>query len=155
MRTKKQLGYEVSCDVRESKGVLGWEVWVQSAVAGPSELLDHILSFLNNWAESDLSEMSAEKFKLQKKALTTEKKEIPHTVAEEASEIWTDIAAGRPPFSDLRIGDQINSLDKQSIMEFFNDNIIKSHKLLCVAVIGKGSKWVADEERTKMSHNLK
>jgi nardilysin len=152
LRTQKQLGYEVACDVRETGNLYGFEIWVQSAVASPSEVLGHIQMFLRDFYNTKLGEMSEEQFHQQAVSLAEEKREPPHSLGEETGELWKEVLNGRNRWSfELEVADFLEkSINLEEFKEFVEEFLFVSKRKLCIAVCGKGSKYTEAEEKPKL-----
>ncbi|CAJ1351587.1 unnamed protein product, partial [Effrenium voratum] len=81
LRTKQQLGYSVGCNMRDSFGVLGFSIYVLSAVQRPPVLLERVDAFLKDFTRQ-LREWPSEKLlgakrELQRFGKELEKIDIP------------------------------------------------------------------------------
>ncbi|OQS07380.1 nardilysin [Thraustotheca clavata] len=97
LRTKQQLGYEVSCTVRVTQGILGFGVKVVSASTPSSAILSSINSFLNDF-ENTLKTMDQEKFHDHVVAQIHEKQEPDTNLFAKTSRFWTEIHSKRYAF---------------------------------------------------------
>jgi len=63
LRNKEQLGYYVSCSMRNSRGVLGFMFLIQSAAHDPVYLEKRIHGFIDEFYTSGLTESAVNEFK--------------------------------------------------------------------------------------------
>jgi secreted Zn-dependent insulinase-like peptidase len=151
LRTKRQLGYEVACGARGGAGVIGFEYWVQSAAKSPSELLRHMYEFVENF-QVTLEKMEEEEFRSTVESVIHTLREKPHSLGEEAGELWTDIVRKRN-FHHYRIMAewlQKHMLEqkggKQVFMEWYREQVVLNEQRLGIVVIGAGSPWRRETE---------
>ncbi|CAJ1448902.1 unnamed protein product [Effrenium voratum] len=97
LRTKQQLGYSVGCNMRDSFGVLGFSIYVLSAVQRPPVLLERVDAFLKDFTRQ-LREWPSEKFASHIVGLGGRKLEPKRTLADMHGACWSEISFGRPMF---------------------------------------------------------
>merc|ERR1711881_113472 len=60
LRTKQQLGYDVSCSVHVSHDVLGWSISLQSSNSKPLDIVEKIMAFLKSF-RAKIAELNHER----------------------------------------------------------------------------------------------
>ena len=101
LRTKKQIGYSVSCGVKWTCGVVGMEWHVVSAVMKPSEIEAAIDAFLASWP-SKMASLDVEEWDEAVKGLAREKSEPFDSVADEAEFLHGEVTSGRRAWGVVR-----------------------------------------------------
>ena len=90
LRTEKQLGYIVSSGVYPVYDVAGLYFVVQSPVAGPAPLKQHINGFIDDSLEA-LAAISPEQFEQYRRALRLRLAESPKNLWQQGGRYWRDI----------------------------------------------------------------
>eukprot|EP00927_Polykrikos_kofoidii_P031696 TRINITY_DN27205_c0_g1_i1.p1 TRINITY_DN27205_c0_g1~~TRINITY_DN27205_c0_g1_i1.p1 ORF type:complete len:1209 (+),score=189.92 TRINITY_DN27205_c0_g1_i1:56-3682(+) len=90
LRTKRQLGYDVSCGSRESAGILGFFISIQSCTAEPVEILRQIEVFLEGFRDK-LETIGEEKLWDHRCALAASKLEPCRSLDSAQSDVWSEI----------------------------------------------------------------
>jgi len=94
IRTKDQFGYDVSCDVRWSWGIMGFLFSIVSNNKSAKEATERIDDFLRSFHEQ-LQRMGANEFIEAKIAVAKEKLEMFNSLNEETDSYWEEIRDGR------------------------------------------------------------
>jgi secreted Zn-dependent insulinase-like peptidase len=102
LRTKEQLGYSVSCGFRQTSGVLGYCVRLQSERFQPAHLQLRVESFLTGFRDHLIAMGDAE-FYRNVLALVQNKLRRDSNVHEEAERYWGEISERRYQFDRLRM----------------------------------------------------
>lgn len=142
LRTQEQLGYSVFCTCRNTFGILGFSVTVQTQAGKFSaEHIDcRIDAFLDGFGEL-LSAMTLEDFKSQVDSLIELKEHEDLSLAEEADRNWTEILDQTYLFDRKhREVDSLRKLTKQDVHQWFVSHWKggNKYKKLSVQVIGSG-----------------
>ncbi|TMW57481.1 hypothetical protein Poli38472_003406 [Pythium oligandrum] len=98
LRTQQQLGYEVYCMVRETHGVLGFSVSVQSASHSTGEIALRIDEFLHETFWLFLQNLSAEVFQKHLESVKRMKTREDATLSEETDRYWEEVHSRRLAF---------------------------------------------------------
>jgi nardilysin len=93
LRTKEQLGYDVSCSNRDTFGVLGFSITVNAqATKNSTEHVDRRIEEFVKQASQLLKDMSSETFETTKKDLIKMKRCTDVHLKEEFDRNWSEIA---------------------------------------------------------------
>jgi insulysin len=121
LRTKEQLGYLVHSSLTYSRGVVGMRFIVQSSKKAPDYLEQRIEAFLAKF-ESELQEMTDEKFTTHRAALIAKKLEKDKNLHQETSSHWGEIVKHRFHFNRRRdTAKHLESVTKDDILSFFRN----------------------------------
>ncbi|XP_073259534.1 nardilysin-like [Porites lutea] len=142
LRTREQLGYSVFCTCRNTFGILGFSVTVQTQAGKFSaEHVDgRIDAFLDEFGEM-LKSMTNEDFKSQVDSLIELKEHEDLSLAEEAERNWIEVLDQTYLFDRRRREVNIlKNLTKEDIDEWFRSHRKhgNNYKKLSVQVIGSG-----------------
>ncbi|KAK9498642.1 hypothetical protein O3M35_003228 [Rhynocoris fuscipes] len=118
LRTQEQLGYDVSCTIRDTFGILGFTVSVNSQVDKHSVdyVETRITEFLNSFVKT-LEEMPDEEFNDTKQSLIKIKQCVDIHLKEEVKRNWSEIESGEYAFDRLE-------KEIKHITEFTKDEVI-------------------------------
>lgn len=120
LRTKEQLGYQVSCAASNDMGVLGLTIEVQSARRTPSFLDRRIRAFLASF-RGWLTRLSPEAFHRYVRGRALDLARPFNNVYEEASFMWGEISSGRLLFNRLATEiEELKRTTQQHMLEFFD-----------------------------------
>jgi len=134
LRTKQQLGYSVSCSVRDSHGVLGFSIHVLSAVQRPPVLLQRIEAFIANFS-SHIRSLGADKFSSHVASLASRWLEPIRTLYALQSACWTEILSGYPVFDrSERDAAILGTVTQSELCEFF-DTYLSANALARACVV--------------------
>ena len=92
LRTKQQLGYDVSSSHFLTATTIGFQVFIQGR-SKPQFLDERIDSFLSDYAET-IANMTKEEFKGHKRSLITKQGEKSKGLGEESKRLWNHIKGG-------------------------------------------------------------
>merc|ERR1719316_2612685 len=95
LRTKEQLGYSVGCSTKDTHGVLGFSIYILSAVQRPPVLLERIETFLQDFGKR-LRDFGPDKFASHARALAGRWLEPLRKLSEVQSTCWSEIVSGNP-----------------------------------------------------------
>lgn len=155
LRTIQQLGYEVSCCVRDTHGVLGFSIAVQSASHASSEIAVRIDHFVHDSFLHHLLELSAETFAAHVATLQRHKSRLDAHLQAETDRYWEEIQSRRLDFdADREIVAVLDQCTLPELIEYYkkwlfanseNDTGSGARKLR-VHVVGKSSHFVPLEK---------
>lgn len=94
LRTKEQLGYDVSCDVRWTYGIMGFLFKVVTNVKSASHVQSRIENFLSGFRET-LASMPEDSFRENLVGLVSEKLDMFNSLDEATDSYWEEIRDGR------------------------------------------------------------
>ena len=141
LRTKEQLGYTVYNTLRNTYGILGMSISVNSqATKFTADFVDErIESFLNWFCHEKLVNLSTEDFNSAITTLVTMKSQADVTLSEEVDRHWSEIVNAEYFFD--RLTEEIKlleSCDKDKMVEFCTKLLSKSdsRRKLSVQVVG-------------------
>jgi len=142
LRTQEQLGYSVFCTCRNTFGILGFSVTVQTQAGKFSaEHVDNRIEvFLDEFGEM-LTSLSNEDFKSQVDSLIELKEHEDLSLADEAERNWTEVLDQTYIFDRRRREvESLRKITKEDIHQWFVSHRTGGHKYrkLSVQVIGSG-----------------
>ncbi|DBA04210.1 TPA: hypothetical protein N0F65_004318 [Lagenidium giganteum] len=137
LRTKQELGYDVSCTVRITHGVLGFGVMVQSSQFAAEHIATCVDRFMIDF-EAAIGALSDQHFADHVAAQIQKKLEPDHNLLEATHRIWYEIASGRMEFDiDEKLAEEFKTCTKHEMIEFYRSWILANPKKLVVMVRGK------------------
>jgi len=139
LRTKQELGYDVSCTVRVTNGVLGFGVMVQSSLFAAEYISACVDRFMVDFEEA-IEMMADEHFHDHIQAQILLKLEPDHNLLETTHSYWYEITSRRLAFDmDARLAKEMETLTKPEMAQLYREWILQSPKKLLVHVIGRGN----------------
>ena len=157
LRTKEQLGYSVSCGVRNTFGALGFCFSVVSAKVSPPEIEERVESFLEQFVET-VRGMAEEEWRQNVKSAVEAKHQQDQTLGEEAERHWGQLSSGRYEFfQQLEIAERISSTTKEAFLAWFGRHIsAKSdeRRALRVRVFGRESEGRGEDQGSYSAGDL-
>jgi secreted Zn-dependent insulinase-like peptidase len=144
LRTKQELGYEVSCTVHITHGILGFSVKVQSSDFAPEYLSLCMDRFLIEFAEA-IDLMTDEHFKDHINAQIMKKIEPKHNLLELSQRLWVEISSRRFEFEmDAKVVEILKASTKKGMLDFYKRFLLGKNqsngvRKLYVYVIGRSS----------------
>lgn len=133
LRTDQQLGYVVTAvnTVMRERG--GISFIVQSPIAGPAELKQRTVAFMNREARR-LTDMSEEEFGANKGGLIARLLQRDKNLQQRAGRYWGDLDQGIISFdSNMQIAGQVSKLSKADMLEFLHevqDKLVENHVMI-------------------------
>jgi secreted Zn-dependent insulinase-like peptidase len=146
IRTKDQFGYDVSCDVRWSWGIMGIVFSIVTNVKSAKEAVERIDKFLVDFREASF--VNDDSFNESLVALAQNKLEMFNSLSEECDSYWGEITDGRFEWQSWRNEAVcLRSIRKKDAMKFFDDWLMpgKCRNMMVVHVIGNGDSTAAAE----------
>ena len=144
LRTEEQLGYSVRCGSRYTNGSIGMEFMIQSSCESPEDMVSRVESFIYDFYQRELDEMSDDEFNDQIGSLIQGLVDTPSSLAAEAKDLWNEVTEGRYQWTFNReIKAEIERAftnQKSRIRELVADLLINSKRRIVVHVNGGGKK---------------
>ncbi|XP_049291275.1 nardilysin-like isoform X2 [Anopheles funestus] len=148
LRTKEQLGYDVSTTLRDNAGILGFSITVHSQENKFSyRYIDERIELFNNHFVQVLNEMTEKDFELVKTSLKHRKQVVDTELKNEASRHWGEITTEEYIFNRNKLEvEQIEKLSKVDVSQLFHRLVVDSgsRRKLCVQVVGKNENPTED-----------
>ncbi|CAH0520454.1 unnamed protein product [Peronospora belbahrii] len=139
LRTKQELGYDVSCTVRVTNGILGFGVMVQSSLFAAEYISSCVDRFMVDFEEA-IKMMADEHFHDHIQAQILLKLEPDHNLLETTHRYWYEITSHRFAFDmDAQLAKEMETLSKSEMVQLYREWILQTPKKLCVHVIGRGN----------------
>ncbi|POM72003.1 Nardilysin [Phytophthora palmivora] len=139
LRTKQELGYDVSCTVRVTNGILGFGVMVQSSLFAAEYISACVDRFMIDFEEA-IEMMADEHFHDHIQAQILSKLEPDHNLLETTHHYWYEITSRRLAFDmDAQLAKEMETLTKSEMAQHYREWILQSPKKLIVQVIGRGN----------------
>lgn len=141
LRTQEQLGYDVSCTVRDTFGILGFSIAVNSQIDKHtvSHVENRITNFLHNFINT-LREMPEEEYNEALESLIKIKQCSDIHLSEEVKRNWEEITSCEYAFDRLeREVQHISNIKKDEVLNFLIDIAVetgKKFRKLTIQVVG-------------------
>jgi len=143
LRTKEQLGYAVSCGLRNTNGVLGFCIRLESERHDPPFVHCRIEHFLSRFRDYLLN-LTDHSFHRQVAALIHNKLQREPSLVEETDRLWGEILDRRFCFDATRAEvATLLLLTKQRVLECFDTWLAVGSsraRHLCIQVIGQATR---------------
>lgn len=134
LRTKEQLGYDVSCDDLHSIGVVGFHFCIKSPSASGAFLEERIECFIERIAQY-LSLLPEKHFKRSSESLAKLRLLPPENLYEQTSRFWRQIIDRRYEWNvRQREAIAIRSAKLSNVVEWFCRNFLKQRKKMTILV---------------------
>jgi insulysin len=148
LRTKEQLGYDVSFSTETNNNIFGFKFYVSSSKYNPDEILERINKFI---VDNDLNKeenFSDENFESYKKSMLVDLMEKPLTLESEMGRDLAYIFDRSYTFDErLKMIKYTNEkLTKKDVIDYFNEFIFLKAKRLEVALYSSVNKEKEKEE---------
>ncbi|KAG7401182.1 Nrd1 complex RNA-binding subunit [Phytophthora boehmeriae] len=139
LRTKQELGYDVSCTVRVTNGILGFGVMVQSSLFAAEYISTCVDRFMIDFEEA-IEMMADEHFRDHVQAQILMKLEPDHNLLETTHRFWYEITSRRLEFDmNAQLAKEMETLTKSEMAQLYREWILQSPKKLAVHVIGRSN----------------
>ncbi|KAJ0405749.1 hypothetical protein ATCC90586_007692 [Pythium insidiosum] len=149
LRTKQELGYDVSCTVRLTHGVIGFGVMVESSLFKADYITSCIENFLVEFEQAIMS-MSDEHFQDHVTAQLLKKREPDHTMLEVVQRLWYEITSGRVMFDiNEQLVAELEQCTKEHLLAYYREWILRQPRKLLIQVIGQASPDVVPSEKSR------
>jgi nardilysin len=161
LRTKQQLGYSVSCGIRQTHGVLGFCFQVVSSAFSLTHVQDAILSFVTHMASHTLHSMTAEKYAENVAALISIRSEPEMSLSDAAGASWSEIDDHRLDFAikerqvallsgrpvDSYTSEDLQTLTQEGMERFVQEAFLAAPRMLVAHSSLDGTETSAMAER--------
>ncbi|XP_035792231.1 nardilysin-like isoform X1 [Anopheles albimanus] len=148
LRTKEQLGYDVSTTLRDNYGILGYSITVHSQENKFNyNHIDQRIELFNRHFIDILRNMSSEDFGLVKMSLMHRKLVVDTELKNEASRNWGEITTEEYIFNRNKLElERIQQLTKEDVIALYDQLVLNStsRRKLCVQVVGNPDKATTD-----------
>lgn len=145
LRTKEQLGYVVFSGIKSTRTTLLYRVLIQSEKPC-SYLESRIDNYLTEILGPMIRDMTDAEFEKHVGAVVAKKLEKKKNMSEEASRYWSQISSGYYDFrQSAKDAEEINSLKKEDLAEFFSRYVDPASKHRAKLVINLKSQVNPDE----------
>uniref|UniRef100_K3WX23 Nardilysin n=1 Tax=Globisporangium ultimum (strain ATCC 200006 / CBS 805.95 / DAOM BR144) TaxID=431595 RepID=K3WX23_GLOUD len=178
LRTRQQLGYEVSCCVRDTHGVLGFSIAVQSASHAAGEIAVCIDRFVQHDFCAHLDALRGDEFAHHVATLQRLKSRLDTTLTDETDRHWEEIQTRRYDFHvERELVDALSQCCLEGLRERYRAWLLASSaddedaaagpsegggaRKLRVHVVGKSSQFVpletlvTEDEAPEIIDNLR
>ncbi|CAG9319174.1 unnamed protein product [Blepharisma stoltei] len=138
LRTKEQLGYIVSSFIRKLRGVLHFNIIVQSSVAAPFFLTNRISNFINE-IRKELKEISDEKFNTNRESTIKSLTKKDMSIFEQYRRFILEVDSGAYLFGRREdIEAELRKVTKEEFQRCFEELFFDGARRLDVEVICEG-----------------
>lgn len=131
LRTREQLGYSVSCAIKNDNDVYGLSIIAESQEKRNSaRLVDaRIEKFLWDFYSTMLSEMRDEDFETMKCSIVNQRRSLDIDLESEVARNWCEIRERKYNFERSEIeARQFELLNKDALMIFFKEHLLSPHR---------------------------
>lgn len=148
LRSKEQLGYDVSCSLRDNHGILGYTIIVNSQENKFS--VDHVDDRIENFRQELISiirNMPPDDFQQYKDSLAKIKLTEDNELKDEVERNWAEITTDEYAFDRAqREVDALRTLTQEEFSEFYSSQHGDGLRKLSVQVIGNPNGKNNDEQ---------
>lgn len=139
LRTKQELGYDVSCTVRVTHGILGFGVSVESSLFDAEYISGCVDQFLVDFEEA-IAAMPEEHFRDHVQAQIMKKREPDHNLLETTHRFWYEISSRRLVFDiDELLVRELETSNQEEMIHHYREWILENPKKLTVQIIGRSN----------------
>lgn len=146
LRNKEQLAYDVSIDLRDNYGILGYSITVNSQESKNS--VDHVDDRIENFRRelvTIITDMSDEYFESIKASLAKIKMTEDNKLSEEVQRNWAEITTDEYEFDrPQKEVDHLSTVTKKQLLEFYKITCGDAERKLSVQVIGNAQEKGCD-----------
>ena len=151
LRTKEQLGYIVACFVRKLRGVINWNVVVQSSGFSPAHLTSRISNFMNTM-RSDLKELSQEKFQNFKEAAVIKVAKKDVSMSEQFRRFVVEVDSAAYLFNRKELlEEELKKISKEEVVEAFERYFYTKSRRLDIELVSDNLKESQEQLKAEMS----
>lgn len=148
LRNKEQLAYDVSFDLRDNYGILGYSITVNSQE--PKFSVDYVSERIENFRNelvNIIGAMPNEDFEAIKASLAKIKLNEDNKLSEEVQRNWAEITTDEYEFDrPHKEVEYLTSITKDQLLEFYKAHRGESERKLSVQVIGNAQVNETDQE---------
>lgn len=152
LRSKEQLGYDVSCSIRDNHGVLGFSISINSQENKFS--VDYIDERIENFRKELLQiikNLTNDDFNRYKDSLIKAKMVDDNDIEEEITRNWAEVTSDDYVFD--RLQQEINTLrliTQNELIEFYSENYGVNERKFSTQIIGNPIGIDVDEEKAEI-----
>ncbi|KAG4065796.1 hypothetical protein HA402_012474 [Bradysia odoriphaga] len=149
LRSKEQLGYDVSCGLRDNYGILGYSIMVNSQENKfSSEYIDERIEAFRSELLNIISRTTDHEFQQYKESLAKIKLNDDNDMKDEVARHWIEIITDEYAFDRaIRDVECLNTITKSDFVEFFQKHLDHTRKL-SIQIIG-----VKDPTKNTITHS--
>lgn len=131
LRSKEQLGYDVSCGLRDNYGILGYSISVNSQENKFSaEYIEERIEAFRSELLNIIRRTKENEFRQYKESLAKIKLNDDNSLKDEVSRHWTEIITNEYVFDrSLRDVECLNTITKTEFLDFFEKHFHNTKKL--------------------------
>ncbi len=131
LRSKEQLGYDVSCGLRDNYGILGYSIMVNSQENKfSSEYIEERIEAFRSELMNIIRQTKDSVFEQYKESLAKIKLNDDNSMKDEVSRHWTEIITNEYAFDrSVRDVECLNTINKWEFVEFFEKHFHHTKKL--------------------------
>lgn len=138
LRTKEQLGYDISCSIRDNQGVLGYSIAVNSQES--KFTVDHIDERIENFRTElvqIIRDMSPEDFQQFKESLIKMKLSDDNDLKDEIIRNWAEVTTDEYVFDRAQKEVQaLETITQNDLLEFYLSSYGDNQRKLAIQIIG-------------------
>lgn len=131
LRSKEQLGYDVSCGLRDNFGILGYSIMVNSQENKfSSEYVEERIENFRSELLYIIRQLTDTEFQQYKESLAKIKLNDDNSIQDEVSRHWTEIITNEYAFDrTFRDVECLNTITKSDFLNFFEKHFHHTKKL--------------------------
>ncbi|KAG4065756.1 hypothetical protein HA402_012434 [Bradysia odoriphaga] len=139
LRSKEQLGYDVSCSLHDNHGILGYSIVVNSQETKFSaEFIDERIEVFRLALLNIIRDTSDSEFEQYKESVVKIKLTEDNNLSDEVSRNWTEITTDEYAFSRvIKEVECLKSITKAEFVDFYEKHLLENTKKFSVQVIGR------------------
>lgn len=146
LRNKEQLAYDVSFDLRDNYGILGYSITVNSQE--PKFSVDHVddrIEHFRRELSTTIETMPDDDFEAIKASLAKIKLNADNKLSEEVQRNWAEITTDEYEFDrPHKEVEYLSTITKQQLLDFYRAYSGEAERKLSVQVIGNAQKKEVD-----------
>jgi nardilysin len=159
LRTQEQLGYDVSCLLRDTYGVVGYSITVcTQANKFTTEYVDERIEAFIQFLINFLKTKTPDEYKFVKNSLIKSKQCVDIDLKEEVNRNWTEITDETYIFDryDKEI-EAIKCITIEQLLKWLNDHTVngKDYRKLSIQIVGTANKDKNDKGNEMENHLFK
>lgn len=139
LRSKEQLGYDVSCSLHDNHGILGYSITVNSQETKFSaEHIDERIEVFRVALLTIIREASDSEFEQYKESIIKIKLTEDNNLNEEVGRNWAEITTNEYAFDRAaKEVECLKSITKSEFLDFYEKHLLENTKKFSVQVDGK------------------
>lgn len=146
LRNKEQLAYDVSFDLRDNYGILGYSITVNSQE--PKFSVDHVDERIENFRRElikIIENMPEDDFEAIKASLSKIKLNEDNKLSEEVQRNWAEITTDEYEFDrPHKEVEHLSTITKEQLLEFYRSHYGNVERKLSVQIIGNNHEKETD-----------